>query len=109
MCFCFKEKTSLGFISFLQALGLAFYCGLIAILFWKGNQLFGNTPNFWGPALFLIVFTTSALVSALLVLGYPFFLFWQKKQTQKAIRLVGYTAAWLVGFILFALLLVIIF
>jgi len=109
MCFRFKEKTSLGLISFLQALGLAFYCGLVAILFWKGNQLFGNTPNFWGPALFLVVFTTSALVSALLVLGYPFFLFWQKKQTQKAIRLVGYTAAWLVGFILLALFLVIIF
>jgi hypothetical protein len=109
MYFHFKEKTSLYLISFLQALGLAFYCGLVSILFWKGDDLFGKSPNFWGPVLFLIVFATSALVSALLVLGYPFFLFWHKKQAGKAIKIVGYTAAWLVGFILFALLLVILF
>jgi len=109
MCFRFKEKTSLCLISFLQALGLALYCGLVSILFWKGNDLFGKDPNFLGPVLFLTVFATSALVSALLVLGYPFFLFWHKKQTEKAIKIVGYTAVWLLGFILLALLLVIIF
>lgn len=109
MCFRFKEKTSLGLISFLQALGLALYCSLVAVLFWKGNQLFGNVPNYWGPVLFLIIFTTSALVSALLVLGYPFYLFWQKKQVKTAIRLVGYTAVWLVGFVLLAILLMVIF
>jgi hypothetical protein len=109
MLFRFKEKTSLGLISFLQALGLAFYCGLVATLFWKGNRLFGEDPNYWGPVLFLVIFTTSALVSALLVLGYPFFLFWQKKQTQKAIKLVAYTAIWLLVFILLGLLLAIFF
>jgi len=108
MCFRFKEKTSLGLISFLQALGLAVYCSLVALLFWRGNELFGKVPNYWGPVLFLIIFTTSALISALLVLGYPFYL-WQKKETKKAIRLVGYTTAWLVGFTLLGLLLAIIF
>jgi hypothetical protein len=106
MCFRFKEKTSLCLISFLQALGLALYCGLVSILFWQSNTLFGKGPNFWGPALFLVLFVTSALVSALFVLGYPFFLFWQKKQTQKAIKLVGYTTAWLMGFIILALVII---
>src|SRR4030042_3813258 len=108
MCFRFKDKTSLGLISFLQALGLAVYCGLVAIFFWKGNEWFGKMSNFWGPVLFLVIFTTSALVSGLLVLGYPFYLFWQKKQTQKAIRLVGYTTVWLVSFVLLGILLMII-
>jgi len=109
MCFRFKDKTSLGLISFLQALSLAVYCGLVAIFFWKGNEWFGKMSNFWGPALFLVIFTTSALVSGLLVLGYPFYLFWQKKQTQKAIRLVGYTTVWLVSFVLLGILLILIF
>jgi len=106
---CFKEKTSLGLISFLQALGLALYCSLVALIFWKGNEWFGKMSNYWGPVLMLVLFTTSALISALLVLGYPLYLFWQKKQTQKAIRLVGYTAGWLVGFTLLGILLAIIF
>lgn len=109
MCFRFKDKTSLGLISFLQALGLALYCSLVATLFWKGNNLFGNDPNYWGPVLFLIIFTTSALVSALLVLGYPIYLFWQKKQITKALRLIGYTAGWLIGFVLLGILLILIF
>jgi hypothetical protein len=109
MFFRSKDKTSLCLISFFQALGLALYCSLVAILFWKGNNLFGNDPNYWGPVLFLIIFTTSALISALLVLGYPIYLIWQKKQIQKALRLVAYTAAWLTGFVLLGILLIIIF
>jgi len=106
---CFKEKTSLGLISFLQALGLALYCSLVALIFWKGNEWFGKMSDYWGPVLMLVLFTTSALISALLVLGYPLYLFWQKKQTQKAIRLVGYTAIWLVSFVLLGILLMVIF
>ncbi len=105
----FKKKTSLCLISFLQALGLALYCSLVALLFWKGNHLLGNVPNYWGPVLFLIIFATSALISALIVLGYPVYLIWQKKEIKKAIRLAGYTAGWLVGFALIGILLAIIF
>ena len=109
MCFRFKEKTSLGFISFLQAFGLALYCGLVSLIFWKGNDLFNDVPNFLGQILALILFVTSALVSGLLVLGYSFYLFWYKKQIQKALKLVGYTTIWLVGFIILTILLLIIF
>lgn len=94
---------SLDFIAFLQALGLTAYCSLVATIIWRGNQWFGTLPNYFGPFLFLVLFTTSALVSAIITLGYPFIL-WQKKQTKQAIRLVLYTAAWLVGFTLLSLL-----
>ncbi|OGD86996.1 hypothetical protein A2164_04185 [Candidatus Curtissbacteria bacterium RBG_13_35_7] len=90
----------------MQALGLGIYLSLVSALFLKGNELFGRVPNYWGPLLFLFLFVTSALVSAILVLGYPFILFWQKKQLEKAIRLVIYTTAWLIGFIILLLLLI---
>ena len=79
------------------------------LLTWKGNNLFNNAPNFLGQILALVLFVTSALVSGLLVLGYPFYLFWHKKQIQKALKLVGYTTIWLIGFILLTILLLIIF
>ena len=109
MFFRHKDKTSLNLISFLQALGLAIYCSLVALLFWKGNHLFGNDSNYWGPVLFLIIFTTSALISALIVLGYPIYLIWQKKQIAMALRLIGYTAGWLIAFALLGILPAIIF
>ncbi len=92
-----KIKCSLGFIAFFQALGLVSYCSLIAVLFWKGNLWFGRVPNYFGPLLLLTVFTTSALVSAVITLSYPFIL-WQKKQLNQAVKLVVYTASWLVFF-----------
>lgn len=97
---CFKKKYSLCFISFLQALGLTLYCSLVGLIFWQGNKWFGTVPNFWGPLLFLILFVFSAVISALIVLGYPFILFWEKKQTKESLKLVLYTAFWLVFFIL---------
>jgi hypothetical protein len=109
MFFRFKDRTSLCLISFFQAFSLALYCSLVAIMFWKGNNLFGNDSNYWGPVLFLIIFATSALISALLVLGYPLYLIWQKKQIGKALRLIGYTTCWLIGFVLLGILLAIIF
>lgn len=90
------QKLSLPMVGFLQAVGLTVYCSLVSVLFWQGNKLFGNVPNYLGPFLFLVIFTTSALISALITLGYPFLLFWEKKQTREALRLVGYTAGWLV-------------
>ncbi len=100
----YLEKKSLCYIAFLQALGLILYCSLIGLIFWQGNRWFGTVPNFWGPLLFLILFVASALISALIVLGYPFILFWEKKQTTKALRLVLCTTVWLASFVLLLIL-----
>ncbi len=103
-----KKKLSLSFIAFLQALGLVIYCSLIGLLMWQGETLFGPPYTFVGPSMFLVLFVVSALISALLILGYPFILFWEKKQTIKALKLVVCTIGWLVFFVgLFLLVLAI--
>lgn len=99
-----KEKYSLPFIAFFQALGLVVYCSLVGLIFWRGDKWFGPMATFLGPAFVLVLFVASALISALIVLGYPFILFWEKKQTAKALRLVIYTIAWLVFFIFLIIL-----
>jgi len=91
-------------IAFCQALGLVVYCGLVSLLFWQGENWFGRYPTFLAPLLIIVLFSTSALIAALLTLGYPFVLFWKKKQTMQALRLVGYTAVWLVFFIVLIIL-----
>lgn len=95
-----NKKNCLCAVAFLQAFGLVLYCSLVALLFWKGNDWFGRMPNYLGPFLFLVLFSTSALVSALLTLGYPVYLFWVKKQRSKGLKLVTYTTSWLIGFII---------
>lgn len=99
-----KRNLSLEFIAFLQALGLLAYCSLVAIIFWNGNRWFGNVTGYFAPLLALVLFTTSALVSSLLTLGYPALLLWQKKQPAQALRLVSYTTGWLILFTLFVIL-----
>ena len=110
MCRFFKkkEKLSLPFIAFLQASGLAAYCGLVGFLMWHAETLkiFGPPFTFLGPTMFLVLFVVSALISALLILGYPFILFWEKKKTMEALKLVGYSIVWLAFYVFMILLLV---
>jgi len=102
-------KLSLGLIGFLQAVGLTAYCSLVGILFLHGNKLFGRKPGFMAPVLFLTVFCTSALISALITLGYPIILIWKKKQTIEALKLVTYTAGWLIVFIFIGISFILLF
>lgn len=97
------EKKSLGFIGFLQATGIIVYCGLVGMILWQGDTLFGPMPSLWGPPLLLVLFSTSVLVCALLTFGYAFKLLYVKKEPQKAIKLVAYTALWLMMFVFVAL------
>lgn len=109
MNFLRKQKLSLSFIAFLQALGLVAYCSLVGYFMWQGENIFGPPYTFLGPAMFLVLFVVSALISALLILGYPFILFWEKKQLIKALKLVVYTIAWLVFFVLLFILALFVF
>lgn len=92
-------KYSLVKLSFFQALGIVIYCGLVGLIFWRGNQWFGKMNNYLGPVLVLTLLSVSVLVCGLLAFGYPVMLFWDEKKTRDALKLVGYTAAWLLGFI----------
>lgn len=93
------KKLSLGFIAFLQASGLTLYTILIGLFFWKGARIFGPMNNFLGPTLFLLIFMVSAIICALIFGYYPFNLWWEQKETRKAIRLILLTILWLIFFV----------
>ena len=95
-----KKKLSLVLIALLQALGLTVYCGLIGAIIWRGNKWLGPIKIFLGPTLFLVFFVASALICSLIGLGYPVYLFWEKKQRVEAIKLVAYMSLWLAFFTL---------
>jgi hypothetical protein len=94
------KKPSLFFISFLQALGLTLYCFLVSLIFWNGATWFGAMNTFMGPFLLLSIFVVSAVICALMFGGYAFILFWEKKKTKEAMRLIFYTIGWLIFFVL---------
>lgn len=106
-----KKKTgfSLAFIAFLQASVLVIYCFGVGYLIWRAEKWAGPPYTFLGPTLFLVLFVASALISALLVLGYPFHLFWIQKKPAEALKLVFSTTAWLAFFVILFFLFLIVF
>jgi hypothetical protein len=97
------KKLSPPFIGFLQATGLALYCSLVALVFFNGERLFGSGGKTFVPFTMLSLFVVSALICALIALGYPFIIFWDKKNTKQALKLVGFTAGWLLLFVVLTL------
>ncbi len=93
------QPSSLVKIAFFQALGLTTYCSLIGLFLAHGNQWFGKIPQYFAPLIFLLLFSTSTLICALITLSFPVILFVHRKQPLKALRLVFYTVLWLVLFI----------
>lgn len=76
---------------FLQALGVTAYCAIIGLIFWQGNNIFGKLPNFFGPVVFIMLFSTSALICGLLVFYKPYKLFLAGKK-KEAVDVVVTTA-----------------
>lgn len=100
------KKLSLPFIAFLQALGLTLYCGLVGLVMLNGNTWFGQM-NYLGPVLVLSLLVVSVLICALIAGGYPFLIFWDKKNTKEALRLIAYTAGWLLLFVVLVMVLLV--
>lgn len=100
-----SQKTSNTFIrsGFMQAVGVTLYCSLVGLLFWKGDEIFGKVPNYFGPVAFLLLLSVSVLVCGTIVFYQPYKLFFAGKQ-QEAADLVLQTAAWLFAFFLAFLL-----
>jgi len=59
--------------------------------------------NYLGPILMLSIFTVSALISAIITLGYPFYIWQKKKKLKEAIKIVVFTCLWMIGFIILGL------
>lgn len=93
-------KKSLHLTAFLQASGIAAYCILVSTVMSNANEWFGPDPKgMLAPALFLGLFSVSAVTCALIFLGYPFLLFWEYKQAKQALFLVLHSTLWLAGFV----------
>lgn len=86
-------------LGFFQALGVTFYCSLVGLLFWKGNEIFGQQINYLGPVLVLVLLSVSVLICALIVFYRPYRLFFDGKKKEAA-ELVLSTTAWLFVFFL---------
>jgi len=97
------SKNSLILKSFIQALGVTFYCAFVGVFFWKGNEIFGRVPNYLGPVAFLVLFIVSGLTCGLIVFYKPYNLFFEGKK-KEALNLVLYTTGWLLLFFVALLL-----
>ncbi|MFC1613309.1 hypothetical protein ACFL23_03165 [Patescibacteria group bacterium] len=85
-------------ISFLCSLGVFGYILLVSWIINNGDKIFGDVDTLWGPVMFLMLFVFSALITALLVLGYPIWLYLEKEK-KDAVKLLFYNVAWLFIFL----------
>jgi len=97
-------KFSPSLLGFLQATGVTLYASFVGVIFWKGNEIFGQADRFVGPVTFLLLFIASAMICALMVFYQPYLMFFGGKK-KEAVETVVNTAAWLfIAFITFLLL-----
>lgn len=84
------EKEKSYTIGFLQAAGVAAYCGFIAWLFsFLTTNL--SKPGFYGFFILLLLFVFSAAVTGTLVFGFSSYLCLVKKKVRKATEIIFYT------------------
>lgn len=102
-------------LGFLQALGVALYCSLIGVIFWQGENIFPKVNPYFGPVMFLLLFSTSVLICGLIVFYKPYRLFFEgnlpagRQGKKEALQLVLFTSLWLFCFLILAFLLMVIF
>lgn len=75
-----------------QAVAVTAYCSTVGALMFNANKIFGATPGgFFGPVVFLLLFSTSALICGLIVFYKPYKLFFAKKRAEAIDQVVGTT------------------
>ena len=84
----------------MQATAMVGYTALIGAVMFNGNTWFGQMHSFFGPMAFLALFVASALISALIILGYPFWLFYIDKKKKEAFKIVVYSTGWLILYVI---------
>jgi len=96
-----KFNLSPAIIGLAQATGLIAYIIIVGTIMANGNKWFGalNNAGILGPVLFLTLFCFSAIVCAAIMGAYPFYVFWEKKNTNLALKIIFYSTLWLFIFI----------
>lgn len=101
------EQKNLLKWSFLNAFGTLAYIALVVLFMSNGEEWFGKVPEYVAGITMLTLFVFSAATVGALVLGRP--LLWYLDGAEAdALRLFGYTLAWLFA-VLCILLAVVIF
>jgi hypothetical protein len=89
--------------SFVHALGILVYIGLVGYIMNNGDKWFGQMDNFIGPVTFLLLFTLSALVVGGLGIGKPIMLYIDGKK-KEALAMLSWTVGWVFIFTIIAML-----
>jgi hypothetical protein len=88
------DKGKLIQLSFVHSLGVMAYIMVVAWIINNAEKFFGKTSNFWGPVMFLMLFVFSALLTGILVLGRPIWMYLQNKK-QEALYFLFVTVGWM--------------
>lgn len=68
----------------LQAAGITLYCSLVAIVMWRGNEIFGKVDSYLGPVAVLVMLSVSVLICGIIVFYKPYKLFFAGKKKEAA-------------------------
>lgn len=104
------DKQTPLFVSFLQSLALTIYIFLIGSFMTNVEKIFAKRQQpdtVFAPLTFLTLFILSAMISATVVLGYPFYVFWVKKDLSKAAAVLFGTGLFLLLYLIGYLLLLV--
>lgn len=82
-------------LALLNALGVAIYTILVALVMRNGERVFGKMDNLFGPVAFLLLFVLSAAVVGALILGKPVMMYFDG-QKKEAVKMFVQTVLWLV-------------
>jgi SNF family Na+-dependent transporter len=94
--------------SFIHSLGVLVYIFLVVMLMQQGEKIFENVSEIWAAMTMLLLLVLSAAVTGLLVLGRPVWLYFSGQKSE-ALKMFFYTLAWLAGFMVLILVLLVIF
>ena len=94
--------------SIISSLGVLLYILAVGWIIMHGHEVFGDINNLWGPLIFLLLFVFSAMITGMLVMGRPLWLYIEGNK-QDAIRLLFYNTTGLFILLLLILLIKIVF
>lgn len=77
-------------IGFLQSLGVAIYCSLIALFIWNLDRSFDQSPQVLNMVLMLFLLVFSVAICGTLVFGYPVYLL-IGHNVKRALHILAYT------------------
>ena len=92
-----KSEIHIAWYGLLSAVGEIAYIGLVASFIWVGGNFLPMVETqIFGFMLMLTLFVFSAVISGLIVLGYPIYIA-LKGDVKKALVLIGWTSFFLVS------------